>query len=160
MSRSFLAAAWLLAWAATPGFGQAATAADTADILILDHDFGALGEQVRLFLQDKQVYRAEVSSEDVTLLIRARARGMPQARVYPISNELSPSGGSTFEIYPNRDGEYEIIGGNPARFPALQPGPDLSGCRRVAAADGAGEPAGMGARSRSGGRLAQRVRTQ
>ena len=110
MSRTLFTAVWLLAWFATPGFGQTTATPDTADVLMVDHDFGALGEQVRLFLQAKQVYRAELSSEDVTLVIRARTRGIPQARVYPVSSELSPSGGSVFEIYPDRDGEYEIWG--------------------------------------------------
>ncbi len=108
MSRSFFTAVWLLAWVATRGFGQTAATPDTADVLVVDHDFGALGEQVRLFLQARQVYRAELSSEDVTLVIKAKTRGIPEARVYPVSNELSPSGGSVFEIYPDRDGEYEI----------------------------------------------------
>ena len=108
MGRSFCTAVWLLAWFATPGIGQTAGTPDPADVLVVDHDFGALGEQVRLFLQDKQVYRAELSSEDVTLVIRAKTRPMPEARVYPVTNELSPSGGSVFEIYPDRDGEYEI----------------------------------------------------
>ena len=108
MGRSFFTAVWLLAWFATPGFGQTAATPDTADVLVVDHDFGALGEQVRLFLQAKQVYRAELSSEDVTLVIRAKTQGIPQARVYPVSNTLSPSGGSVFEIYPDRDGDYEI----------------------------------------------------
>ena len=108
MSRSFLTAVWLLGWFVTPGFGQTAATPDTADVLVVDHDFGTLGEQVRLFLQARQVYRAELSSEDMTLVIRAKTRGMPEARVYPVSNELSPSGGSVFEIYPDRDGEYEI----------------------------------------------------
>ena len=108
MSRTLFTAVWLLAWFATPGFGQTAATPDSADVLMVDHDFGALGEQVRLFLQAKQVYRAELSSEDVTLVIRAKTRGIPQARVYPISSGLSPSGGSVFEIYPDRDGEYEI----------------------------------------------------
>jgi hypothetical protein len=108
MGRSFITAVWLLAWLATPGTGQTAATADTTDVLVVDHNFAALGEQVRLFLQDKQVYRAELSSEDMTLVIRAKTRGMPQPRVYPVSNELSPSGGSVFEIYPDRDGEYEI----------------------------------------------------
>jgi hypothetical protein len=110
MSRSFFTAVWLLSWLATPGIGQTAATPDTADVLVLDHDFAALGEQVRLFLQAKQVYRAEVSSEDMTLIIKARTRGIPEPRVYPISNELLPSGGSVFEIYPDRDGEYDIWG--------------------------------------------------
>jgi hypothetical protein len=109
MGRSLFTALWLLAWFATPGFGQTAAIPDTADVLVVDHDFGAPGERVPLFLQARQVYRAELSSEDATLVIRAKTRGIPQARVYPVSNALSPSGGSVFEIYPDRDGEYEIL---------------------------------------------------
>jgi hypothetical protein len=108
MGRTLSAAVWLLACFATPGFGQTAATPDTADVLVVEHDFDALGEQLRLFLQAKQVYRVELSSEDLTLVIKARTRGMPEVRVYPVSNELSPSGGSVFEIYPDRDGEYEI----------------------------------------------------
>jgi hypothetical protein len=108
MGRTLFTAVWLLAWFGTPGFGQTAATPDTADMLVVDHDFGVLGEQLRLFLQAKQVYRVELSSDDLRLIIKARTRGIPEARVYPVSNELSPSGGSVFEIYPDRDGEYEI----------------------------------------------------
>jgi hypothetical protein len=108
MGRPFFTAACLLACFAMPGFGQTAATPDTADVLVVDHDFAVLGERLQLFLQAKQVYRVELSSEDLTLVIKARTRGIPEARVYPVSNELSPSGGSVFEIYPDRDGEYEI----------------------------------------------------
>ena len=37
----------------------------TADVLVLDYDFAAAGEFVRIFLQSKQVYRAELSAPDL-----------------------------------------------------------------------------------------------
>ena len=72
MGRSFCTAVWLLALLATPGVAQTAATPDSADVLVIDHDFAALGELVRLFLQDKQVYRAELSTIDVTLQLRPR----------------------------------------------------------------------------------------
>ena len=79
---------------------------DSTDVLVLDHDFTG-GEVVHVFLNDKQVYRAELSSPDVTLMVRARFSGMKALRAYPIST-AGASGGSTYEIYPDQDGEYEI----------------------------------------------------
>ena len=38
---------------------DAAAATDTADVLVLDHDYTGPNEFVRVFLQDGQVYRAE-----------------------------------------------------------------------------------------------------
>ncbi|HET6778649.1 MAG TPA: hypothetical protein VFH26_07150 [Gemmatimonadales bacterium] len=108
MARSFCTGVWLLAWLATPAIAQTAETADTADVLVVDHDFAALGELVRVFLRDKQVYRAELSSEDVHLTFRARTPSTRPPRIYPISNALSPSGGSVYEVYPDADGEYEI----------------------------------------------------
>jgi hypothetical protein len=67
-------------------------------VLIVDHAFAALGEVVRVFLKTKQVYRAELSSEDVHLVIRARRPSTPAPRTYPISNALSPSSGSGFPL--------------------------------------------------------------
>jgi hypothetical protein len=108
MSRLFCTAVSLLACLVTPAFAQLAETADSTDVLIVDHDFAALGELVRVFLKNKQVYRAELSSEDVHLVIRARRPSTPPPRAYPISNALSPSGGSVYEVYPDADGEYEI----------------------------------------------------
>lgn len=82
--------------------------ADSSDVLVLDHDFAVLGEVVRLFLIDKQVYRAELSTLDVTLELRPRISGMRVPRVYPITDSKSPSGSSILEIYPDQDGVYEI----------------------------------------------------
>jgi len=82
---------------------------DSTDALVLDHDFAAgVGEIVRVFLQAKQVYRAELSSTDVTVGIRTLTRGLRQPRIYPITDALTPSGTSLVEIYPEADAEYEL----------------------------------------------------
>jgi len=66
-------AAWLFMWLAMPVVAQTVPeTGDSADVLVLDHDFGVVGELVRLFLSDKQVYRAELSSVDVTLELRRK----------------------------------------------------------------------------------------
>jgi hypothetical protein len=108
MPRPLLTAAWLLAWLTTPLIAQGPEKTDSVDVLILDHDFGAVGELVRLFLNDNQVYRAELSTIDVTLELHPRIEGMRVPRVYPISDSRSPSGYSVVEIYPDQDGVYEI----------------------------------------------------
>ena len=109
MPRRFFMAVWLLLWLTTPGVAQSvAKAADSADVLVLDHDFGSVGELVRVFLNDKQVYRAELSSEDLTLALQPRVSGVRVPRVYLISDAKLATGGSTVEIYPDQDGEYEI----------------------------------------------------
>jgi hypothetical protein len=86
---------------------EAPAAGDSADALVLDQDFTGAPEFVRVFLQGKQVYRAELSSVDVTLEIRSPIRRLQPPRVYPI---FAPggSGMSVVEIYPESDGEYEL----------------------------------------------------
>lgn len=109
MASPALAAAWLVLCLGTPLWAQTpAPATDSTDVLVLDHDFATGGEVVRVFLNDKQVYRAELSSQDVTLQVRARFSGMKALRVYPILNPRASSGASAVEIYPDQDGEYEI----------------------------------------------------
>ena len=102
-------AAWLLASLVTPAIAQTvAEKADSGDVLVLDHEFGGTGELVRVFLEDKQVYRAELSSPDVTLELRSRVAGVRVPRVYTVSDMRLSSGSSVVEIYPDQDGEYEI----------------------------------------------------
>ena len=86
---------------------QSPASADTADVLVLDHDFTGAPEFLRVFLQGKQVYRAEMSSEDIVLEIRSPLRRAHPPRIYPI---FAPSGSdmSVVEIYPESDGEYEL----------------------------------------------------
>lgn len=110
MIRPALTVAWLVVSLNTTLNAQShESSADSADVLVLDHDFSTGGEMVRVFLYDLQVYRAELSTPDVTLQIRSRSNsGMKPLRVYPISDMQSPSGSSAAEIYPDQDGEYDI----------------------------------------------------
>jgi hypothetical protein len=86
--------------------------ADSTDVLVLDHNFSALGEPVRVFLQGGQVYRAELSSPDVILQIRGLVQGVVRPtqlpRIYPFLSSETPSGTSIAEIYPEIDADYEI----------------------------------------------------
>ena len=81
---------------------------DSTDVLILDHDFTARDEFVRVFLQDGQVYRAELGSPDMTLEIRTRVRTKQLPRLYVFLAASTPSGTSIVEVYPEADLEYEI----------------------------------------------------
>jgi hypothetical protein len=109
MTRPALVIAWLVLGTGTPLRAQGPQPpVDSSDVLVLDHDFASGGEVVRVFLTDMQVYRAELSSPDVTLEIRARFSGMKALRAYPILGPVSASGASILEIYPDQDGEYEI----------------------------------------------------
>jgi hypothetical protein len=113
--RPTLVTAGLVLVLARPLFAQAESASQarpaidtTADVLVLDHDFAATGEVVRIFLQSKQVYRAELSSPDLTLQIRAVGGRIRAPRVYPITGPESASQASVVELYPDVDAEYEI----------------------------------------------------
>jgi hypothetical protein len=114
MPRLVLAVVWLVVCLASPLAAQSDSstprqAADTADAMVLDHDFIAgVGESVRVFLQGKQVYRADISTADVTIGIRSQIRGVQLPRVYPLIDAYTPSGSSVVEIYPEADGEYEL----------------------------------------------------
>ena len=114
MSRLVLLVVWLVVCLAFPLAAQrdssaARSASDTADALVVDHDFIAgVGEFVRVFLQAKQVYRADLSTPDVTIGIRSLVRGVQLPRVYPLVDSYTPSGSSVVEIYPEADGDYEL----------------------------------------------------
>jgi hypothetical protein len=82
--------------------------ADSADVLILDHDFTSTTEFVRVFLQEGQVYRGELSTPDLTLQIWPVIRNFQVPRIYPFLSTDTPSGMSIVEVYPQRDAEYEI----------------------------------------------------
>jgi hypothetical protein len=111
MYRPALVAAGLVACLATRLTAQARPAAvpDSADVLIVDHEFTAgVGEFTRVFLQAAQVYRAELTTADVTLELRSIGAQVRLPRVYPLLASQAPSGGSIVEVYPNVDGEYEV----------------------------------------------------
>jgi hypothetical protein len=103
-------AAVLTIWAA-PLWSQTAavkTSRDTSEVLVLDHDFTSLGEVVRVFLQDGQVYRAELGSPNALLEIKGVIRTTQAPKVYPFLASQTPSGSTLLEIYPEKDAEYEI----------------------------------------------------
>lgn len=110
MARATLLACISFCLFSTAAAQESATAApeDSADVLIFDHEFTGPNEFVRAFLQDGQVYRAELSSPDVTLELRGLARNTQQPRIYPFLNTDTPSGSSIVEIYPQADAQYEI----------------------------------------------------
>ncbi len=96
-------------WAQAESASLAGPVIDTtADVLVLDHDFAVAGEIVRIFLQSKQVYRAELSAPDLTLQIRAVGDRIRPPRIYLITGPESASQASVLELYPDVDAEYEI----------------------------------------------------
>ncbi len=57
----------------------------TADVLVLEHDFSTgVDEFARVFLEAKQVYRAELTSPDVTLRLRSLGDKVRPPRVYAL----------------------------------------------------------------------------
>jgi hypothetical protein len=83
-------------------------AADSTDVLVFDYDFTGPSQFARVFLQNGQVYRAELSSSDLTLQIRSLIRTAQLPRIYPFLPTDTPSGTSIVEVYPQLDAEYEI----------------------------------------------------
>ena len=110
MRRLVPAVVWLVVCAAAPLCAQEDKGADEdRDVLVLDHDFTAgVGEFLRVFLQARQVYRAELSTPDVLVGVRSRVPGVRLPRIYPVTDANSPSGSSVLELYPEEDGEYEL----------------------------------------------------
>jgi hypothetical protein len=112
MSRSALTFACLVMGLASPLCAQKRAdqeSSDTANVIVLDHDFTGVYEFARVFLQNGQVYRAELSSNDVTLEVRGLpGRLIRPPRIFPFLGSDSPSGTSIVEIYPQQDAEYEI----------------------------------------------------
>jgi hypothetical protein len=111
MARAGLAAALLLL-SLVPSLRAQATAesvvADSTDVLVFDYDFTGPNQFARVFLQSGQVYRAELSSSDLTLQIRSLIRTSQLPRIYPFLPTDAPSGTSIVEVYPQVDAEYEI----------------------------------------------------
>lgn len=111
MARAVITLACLLVCLHSISRAQSAvdtTSADSTDVLVLDHDFTSPNEFARVFLQDGQVYRAELSSPDMSLQIRGLVRTTQLPRIYPFLPSDTPSGTSIVEVYPQVDGDYEI----------------------------------------------------
>lgn len=109
MIRPMAAAVWLLVCAAFSLAAQTGEAgSDSADVLVLDHDFHAGSREfVRVLLMGKQVYRAELSTSDVTLEIRSPFERVELPRVFPIFDPAG-SGMSVVEVYTEADAVYEL----------------------------------------------------
>ncbi|MGN6391791.1 MAG: hypothetical protein ACTHM9_06045 [Gemmatimonadales bacterium] len=107
--RVLLAAVCLAVASARPMIGQEDSAAaskqpvDTkADYLGVDHEFATGGgEIVRVFLERGQVYRAEMTTPDVTLQIRAIGGKLKPPRVYNVLGPEASSTQSEVEVYPD-----------------------------------------------------------
>lgn len=83
--------------------------ADTADALVLSHTFSSGSREfVRIFLDAGQVYRAEINVGAVTFTIRPRRSGDESPTVALVRGGTAASGESVYEIYPFKEGEYEI----------------------------------------------------
>jgi hypothetical protein len=84
------------------------------DVLLVNVDLpvGSL-EPVWVFMQEGQVYRVEVTRDDVTLGFRTPARSIAVPFFSAQEGGSRPSGMSAFEIYPRADAMYEmrIVGG-------------------------------------------------
>lgn len=122
MNLATVTCAALLTAGTSPLWCQSASVQSTRDssqVLVLDHDFTGPHEVVRVFLQDAQVYRAELNSSNVALEIRGVVRTIQAPHVYAFLPSQTPSGSTFLEIYPEKDAVYEIrsmgIGG--ARLP-------------------------------------------
>jgi hypothetical protein len=111
MFRPAFKVVWLLVSLTRPLYSQAdsaRSAPDSVDVLVLDHHFNGPNEFVRVFLQNGQVYRAELGASDLELQIRGVIRTVEVPRVYAFLPSETPSGTSMAEIYPRADAEYEI----------------------------------------------------
>jgi hypothetical protein len=129
MSRLALTAVWLVVCLTTSLRAQtstvrAAVQADSvvtadkpsgsADVLLVAVDLivGTL-EPIRLFLQQGQAYRAELSRSDVSLEFRTPTKRIQAPFFSALEGQSRPSAERVFEIYPRADAVYEmrIIGG-------------------------------------------------
>lgn len=92
---------------------------DSADVLLLDVDLavGSL-EPTWVFLQKGQVYRVELTRNDVDLAFRTPARSIMAPFFSALEGNSRPSTGIAFEVYPRADAMYEIrITGGPYGAP-------------------------------------------
>lgn len=81
---------------------------DSADVLVLDHDFTGPGEFARVFLLKGQVYRAVLSTGDASLEIYPVKGGPPVFFAREESGAPGASGTTVLSVYPRADAEYQI----------------------------------------------------
>lgn len=110
MSRLAFTAVWLGFCLTTTLQAQTDTVrSDNADVLLVAVDLvvGTL-EPVRVFLQQGQVYRVELTRNDLGLQFRTPARSIQAPFFSALEGGSRPSGGSAFEVYPRADALYEM----------------------------------------------------
>jgi hypothetical protein len=83
-------------------------ARDSADVLVLEHDFTGPGEFARVFLLKGQVYRAVLSTGDASLEISPLKGGPPVFFAREESDAPGASGTTVLSVYPRSDAEYQI----------------------------------------------------
>lgn len=87
---------------------DSAATRDSADVLVLDHDFSSPGEFARVFLQKGVVYRAVLSTGDASLEIVPLKGGPPVFFAREESESPGASGFTVLSVYPRADAEYQI----------------------------------------------------
>jgi hypothetical protein len=105
---------------------------DSADVLLVNVDLmvGSL-EPINIFMQKGQVYRVELSRDDVGLGFRTPVRSIMVPFFSALEGSSRPSGGSAFEVYPRADAMYEmrIIGGEVGAMTTIKLYRDISSSR-------------------------------
>jgi hypothetical protein len=91
------------------------TPRDSANVLVLEHDYTGPGEFARVFLESGQVYRAELSDADASLEIYPVKGGPPVFLAREESEGPDAGGHAVFSVYPRADAMYQIrlISGGP-----------------------------------------------
>jgi hypothetical protein len=87
---------------------RAAAPRDSADVLVLEHDFTGPGEFARVFLLKGQVYRAVLSTGEASLEIYPVKGGPPVFFAREESDAPGASGQTVLSVYPRADAEYQI----------------------------------------------------
>lgn len=91
-----------------PGIQQQAAQEDTADVLVLNHDYTGPGEFARVILLKGEVYKAFISEPNASLEIYPVKGGPPIFTAREESDQPGASGVTVISIYPRADAEYQI----------------------------------------------------
>lgn len=145
MSRSAFISVWLgcclavavqaqtdTAGIAAPVGSPVKSPSDSADVLLVNVDLmvGSL-EPIHIFMQKGQVYRVELTRDDVTLDFRTPVRSIVPPFFSALEGSSRPSSGITFEVYPRADAMYEmrIVGGPRGALTTIKLYRDISSSR-------------------------------
>lgn len=87
---------------------SAAAKTDSIDVLVGDYDLTSGGEFVRIFLEEGQIYRVELTAQGGNLQIRPRRSSEQPALPLTIEDIPRASGTRAIQIAPRQDGDYEF----------------------------------------------------